>query len=86
MLFSSITFLFYFLPIVLAVYFAVPRRARNSVLLGASLLFYTWCGGAMVLLLLVSMFADYFCGGLAAKALQRGDERSRRFAVAGSIA
>ena len=42
MLFSSITFLYYFLPIVLAVYFLVPRRGKNLVLLLASLVFYWW--------------------------------------------
>ena len=45
MLFSSITFLFYFLPIVIAVYFIIPKRllwARNLALLIASLIFYSW--------------------------------------------
>lgn len=42
MLFSSITFLFVFLPIVLAVYFLVPYRFKNLVMLIASLFFYAW--------------------------------------------
>ena len=42
MLFSSITFLYLFLPLVLAVYLLAPRRAKNAVLLAASLLFYFW--------------------------------------------
>ena len=40
MLFSSLTFLYCFLPIVLIVYFAVPKRMKNLVLLLASLVFY----------------------------------------------
>lgn len=42
MLFSSIPFLFYFLPAVLILYFLVPQRFRNTFLLLASLLFYAW--------------------------------------------
>ena len=42
MLFSSITFLFLFLPVVMAVYYIVPGRAKNIVLLIASLFFYAW--------------------------------------------
>ena len=44
MLFSSVPFLFYFLPIVLISYFLAPRRAKNSVLLLSSLVFYGWGG------------------------------------------
>ena len=42
MLFSSVPFLFYFLPCVLLVYFLVPGTLKNGVLLLASLLFYGW--------------------------------------------
>ena len=42
MLFSSVPFLFYFLPAVLLVYFLVPKRAKNGVLLLSSLVFYGW--------------------------------------------
>ncbi len=42
MLFSSITFLYYFLPLTVAFYFLVPRRLKNVVLLFASLVFYGW--------------------------------------------
>ena len=40
MLFSSVTFLYYFLPAVLILYFLVPRSLKNAVLLIASLVFY----------------------------------------------
>ena len=42
MLFSSIPFLYYFLPLVLAAYFVTPARFRNGVLLFSSLFFYAW--------------------------------------------
>jgi len=42
MLFSSIFFLFTFLPVLLILYFAVPFKYKNYVLLAASLLFYAW--------------------------------------------
>ena len=42
MLFSSLTFLYFFLPAVLLCYFVVPERCKNAVLLIFSLLFYAW--------------------------------------------
>ena len=42
MLFSGLTFLYCFLPAVLAVYFLAPGAAKNGVLLLASLFFYAW--------------------------------------------
>ena len=42
MLFSSVPFLFYFLPAALLIYFAAPRQLKNAVLLLASLFFYAW--------------------------------------------
>jgi len=69
MVFSSILFLFFFLPALFLVYFCVPKRfraARNLVLLAFSLLFYA-CGGTDYLpVLLASIAANYLCGLLAA--------------------
>lgn len=42
MLFSSITFLYYFLPLTLVLYFLSPKRLKNAVLLLDSLVFYGW--------------------------------------------
>ena len=64
MVFSSISFLFYFLPAFLAVYFLVPDRAKNGVLFVASLLFYSWGEGVYVLLLLGCLAFNYACGRL----------------------
>ena len=62
MLFSSIPFLFYFLPAVLLAYFAVPKKLRNAVLLLSSLVFYGWGEPKYVLLMIVTLPAFYGCG------------------------
>ena len=54
MVFSSITFVFFFLPVVLAAYHLAPRPIRNGLLVVASLAFYAWGAGAFVLALLAS--------------------------------
>ena len=62
MLFSSITFLFLFLPVVLAVYYLVPGRGKNIFLLIASLFFYAWGEPVYVVLMILSIVLNYFCG------------------------
>ncbi len=62
MLFSSIPFLYYFLPVVLAVYFQVPGKLKNAVLLAASLLFYAWGEPVYVLLMIGQILLSYICG------------------------
>jgi alginate O-acetyltransferase complex protein AlgI len=62
MLFSGLPFLYWFLPLTLIVYFAVPRRAKNAVLLAASLLFYAWGEPRYVLLMLASIVLGWAFG------------------------
>ena len=62
MLFSSITFLYFFLPLVLALYFAVPFRAKNLILLAFSLLFYAWGEPVYVLLMAVTIVSQWLFG------------------------
>ena len=62
MLFSSIPFLFYFLPAVLIAYFLVPRSLKNGVLLLFSLVFYAWGEPVYVLLMIFSILLFYGCG------------------------
>ena len=59
MLFSSITFLYLFLPIVLVLYALAPRRLKNYVLLVASLVFYFFGEPVYTILLLISSVSDY---------------------------
>ena len=83
MVFSSPVFLFAFLPLVVAGYFVLPKRARNLFLLIASLVFYLWGSGAMVMLLVVSTVVDYAAGIV----ISRGQETSRKtLARAGLVA
>lgn len=62
MLFSSPVFLFLFLPLTLLLSALVPRQLKNYILLIASLLFYAWGGIYFMLLMLVSVFINYFFG------------------------
>ena len=59
MLFSSITFLYYFLPVLLVIYLIVPNKFKNIVLLSFSLLFYFYGEPKYVFLLLLSCFVNY---------------------------
>ena len=68
MVFSSLVFLLGFLPALLLVYYLVPARfrgLRNLVLLGASLFFYWWGAGPLVLLMVLSISVNYVGGLLA---------------------
>ena len=60
MVFSSSIFLFYFLPVFLAVYLLVGRRLKNPVALFFSLLFYGFGSPRFLLILLLSILIDYF--------------------------
>ncbi|MFQ6962443.1 MAG: MBOAT family protein, partial [Clostridium sp.] len=62
MLFSSITFLFIFLPVTLVLYFVVPHKFRNIIMLIASLIFYAWGEPVYIILMLLSIFLNYVCG------------------------
>lgn len=62
MLFSSVPFLYYFLPCVLILYFIAPRCLKNTVLLISSLVFYGWGEPIYVLLMLVSVLVGYISG------------------------
>ena len=62
MVFSSPVFLFLFLPVALALYYAIPRRAKNAVLFALSLLFYGWGEPACLPVMLISLSAAYALG------------------------
>ena len=82
MIFSSIFFIFVFLPVVLAVYYLVPFRyqLKNLVLLLASLVFYAWGEPVYVILMLLGIGIN-FAGGLEIENyLQSGRERNAKVA------
>ena len=62
MLFSSITFIYYFLPILLLVYFLVPKKYKNLVLLIFSLIFYFLGEPKYIVILILSCLLNYFFG------------------------
>lgn len=67
MLFSSIPFLYYFLPCVLLLYFLAPKKLKNAVLLLSSLVFYAWGEPIYVLLMIFSVVSGYILGLLIEK-------------------
>ena len=72
MVFSSITFLLYFFPLVWIVYRLVPERAKNAVLVAASLVFYAWGEPVYLLLMLLSIGMNYLFGRLISRAREEG--------------
>src|SRR5438094_4689740 len=83
--FSSHLFCFYFLPLALAIYYALPARGRNLALTAVSFVFYAWANPAFVPLLVVSTLIDYVAGLVIAGGdpaqppplLEKGSPRSR---------
>jgi alginate O-acetyltransferase complex protein AlgI len=98
MVFSSHLFVFYFLPLVLAFYYLLPRRGRHLGLTFASYVFYGWSNPAFMVLMATSTVVDYCCGLVIAgqhrvdwsspvQRLSKGTSRSaqQRLAVAVSV-
>jgi len=83
MVFSSLLFLFLFLPAVLLAYYSSPQRARNWILFIASLVFYAWGEPIYIVLMLFSTATDYLFG----LSLDRPNRtaRSRKLTLAASI-
>ncbi len=67
MVFSSLTFLFAFLPLTLIVYYLVPKKVKNIVILISGLVFYAWGEPIYVLAMIASTFIDYTAGRIIAK-------------------
>ena len=84
MIFSSITFLFIFLPVLLAAYYACPAKHRNGVALAASGFFYAWGAPRFVIVLFVSSLLDY----ALSRSLPPGGagERRRKGVLAAAVA
>lgn len=73
MLFSSLPFLFYFLPCALGLYFLAPRRLKNAALLLSSLVFYAWGEPRFVLFMAATILQGY----AAARLMERYPARRR---------
>ena len=77
MVFSSITFLFYFLPITLAIYYIVPNKFKNIILLISSLVFYFYGEPKYVWLIIMSIIVTYLFGIL----LDKYKKKSKLFLI-----
>ena len=85
MVFSSLLFMFRFLPVVLVLYFAAPRKVRNLILFVFSLFFYAWGEPRYVFLMLFSITMDYTMGRLISKFKEQGKLKKAKFALAFSV-
>ncbi len=89
MVFSSIEFLWFFMPVVLLAYTAVPPRWRNALLAAVSLVFYAWGAHAILFVFLASILGNYAAGRLIGRARDAGREQAARrlmwIAVVGNL-
>ena len=83
MVFSSLMFLFVYLPVVLAAYYLTPLKWRNLLLLAANLVFYGWGEPVYVLIMILSILIDYTHGLLVEK--HRANDKKARMFVASSM-
>ena len=83
MVFSSLLFIFYFLPAALGLYYLAPRRYKNLVLFLCSLFFYAWGEPVYIVLMLFSAAVDYSAGRLMGK--YNGNKAVRRWCLTASV-
>ena len=83
MVFSSLPFLFFYLPVAVAVYLLSPLKLRNLCLLVVSLFFYGWGEPVYISIMLLSIAVDYTHGLLVER--WRDNDRRARMAVASSV-
>ena len=85
MVFSSAVFLLIFLPVVLLLYYVLPARARNPLLLVTSLIFYAWGEPVYILIMLFSTVFDYCNGRLLERLDQKGKPELRKWVLVLSL-
>ncbi len=83
MVFSSVTFLFLFLPIFFVVYYALPVRLRSAWILAGSWVFYGWWRLDFLLLLVLAAISGWFAGRRIARARERAPRVARRWVALG---
>ncbi len=81
MIFSSLVFLFYFLPISLTAYYLCPKVAKNWILTTISLVFYAWGGMGHFALLFGSIIVNY----LFVQAIRKTDQHAKKWLVIGIV-
>ena len=83
MIFSSLIFIFFFLPLFFLIYYLVPNKFKNIIILIFSLIFYSWGEPIYILLLLFSSVVDYTNGFFINK--YQKDTKKKRFFLILSI-
>ncbi len=81
MVFSSILFMFIYLPIVLSIYYIVPLKWRNPWLFIVNLVFYGWGEPVYIVLMLVSILINYISGIFVGKYRQDDKPKAKRVLV-----
>lgn len=77
LVFSSLLFLFLYLPVVLLIYYVTPLRWRNGVLLVFNLIFYGWGEPVYIVIMFLSTAIDYTHGMLVERYKRRDDDPGR---------
>lgn len=85
MVFSSLLFMFLYLPAVMLIYYITPRKYRNVMLLVANLIFYGWGEPVLVLLMLFSTFVDYFHGYFIGKYRETNKKKAKMLVASSAI-
>ena len=85
MVFSSLNFIFLFLPLVIGLYYLSPRPLKNLILFLASLVFYAWGEPVYIVLMLFSSVVDYTHGLLVEKLINQGKRNRAKLVVASSM-
>lgn len=85
MIFSSVFFIFMFLPMTLLAYFLVPQAFKNVVILIASLIFYAWGEPVYILLMIFSIVYNYVCGLEMDYYKKRGNQKAAKLAFIMSV-
>ena len=85
MVFSSILFLFRFLPVALLLYYIVPQKYRNAVLFIVSLIFYGWDEPLYIFLMLFSTVLDYSVGRAIERSRLGGSQKGAKLALICSV-
>ena len=86
MVFSSILFITRFLPLILTIYFIVPKRIRNLVLFLSSILFYAWGEPVYILLMCFTIAVDYVFGIVIDKQVSAGKKNVAKVSLAAAVA
>lgn len=85
MVFSSLEFLFLFFAAAILIYFVVPLKFRNAVLLAVSLIFYGWGEPVYVFLMVGTILIDYFCGYFVGKYKDTDRKKAKAFMTAAIV-